>query len=94
MERAEEAHHVAPTEGAMSPPCLNCVDRVNITLWIPSDVWTFINSIEIDGAENEYQLILLRGLKARLEELEGASRKASILKRQIDRMVDDLLDIA
>jgi hypothetical protein len=51
-----------------------------------------MNLLTNDPEENtEYQVVLLRGVKARLEELTGTSLKASNLTREIDRIVDDLL---
>ena len=52
----------------------------------------YLNLLINDHEKNmEYQIILLRGVKARLEELNGASMKASNLTREIDRIVEDLL---
>ena len=91
MERAEEAYTPEPANAWVGPRCLNCVERVNLPLWLPRDVCDYLNLLTNDPGKNiEYQVILLRGVKARLEELTGASMKASNLTREIDRVVDDL----
>ncbi len=92
MERAEEAYTPEPANEWVGPRCLNCVERVNLPLWLPRDVCNYLNLLTNNPEKNiEYQVILLRGVKARLEELTGASLKASNLTREIDRIVDDLL---
>ena len=92
MERAEEAYTPEHADVWVGPRCLNCVERVNLPLWLPRDVYDYLNLLTNDPEKNtEYQVILLRGVKARLEELTGASLKASNLTREIDRIVDDLL---
>jgi hypothetical protein len=92
MERAEEAYNPEPADMWVGPRCLNCVERVNLPLWLPRDVYDYLNLLTNDPEKNtEYQVILLMGVKARLEELTGASLKASNLTREIDRIVDDLL---
>ena len=93
MERAEEAYTPEHANAWVGPRCLNCVERVNLPLWLPRDVCDYLNFLTNDPKKNiEYQVILLRGVKARLEELTGASMKASNLTRDIDRIVDDLLN--
>ena len=93
MERAEEAYTPETADMWVGPRCLNCVERVNLPLWLPRDVCDYLNLLISDPEKNiEYQVILLRGVKARLEELTGASMKASNLTRDIDRIVDDLLN--
>ena len=93
MERAEEAYIPETADMWVGPRCLNCVERVNLPLWLPRDVCDYLNLLISDPEKNiEYQVILLRGVKARLEELTGASMKASNLTRDIDRIVDDLLN--
>ena len=93
MERAEEAYIPETADMSVGPRCLNCVERVNLPLWLPRDVCDYLNLLISDPEKNiEYQVILLRGVKARLEELTGASMKASNLTRDIDRIVDDLLN--
>jgi len=92
MERADEAYTPEHANAWVGPRCLNCVERVNLPLWLPRDVYDYLNLLTNDPGKNiEYQVILLRGVKARLEELTGASLKASNLTREIDRIVDDLL---
>ena len=92
MERAEEAYTPETADMSVGPRCLNCVERVNLPLWLPRDVCNYLNLLTNNSGKNiEYQVILLRGVKARLEELTGASLKASNLTREIDRIVDDLL---
>jgi len=92
MERAEEEYTPEPANEWVGPRCLNCVERVNLPLWLPRDVCDYLNLLTNDPNKNtEYQVILLNGVKARLEELTGASLKASNLTREIGRIVDDLL---
>ena len=92
MERAEEAYTPETADMWVGPRCLNCVERVKLPLWLPRDVCDYLNLLINDHEKNmEYQIILLRGVKARLEELNGASMKASNLTREIDRIVEDLL---
>jgi hypothetical protein len=92
MERTEEAFTPKTAEMWVGPRCLNCVERVKLPLWLPRDVCDYMNLLINDPEENtEYQVVLLRGVKARLEELTGTSLKASNLTREIDRIVDDLL---
>jgi hypothetical protein len=91
MERTEEAYTAETTEMSMSPRCLNCVERVNLPLWLPREVRDYLNLLTGDTEGNlEYQVILLRGVKARMEEMTGASQMASRLTREIDRIVEDL----
>jgi hypothetical protein len=93
MGRADEAYTPEPTNAWVGPRCLNCVERVNLPLWLPRNICNYLNLLTNDSGKNiEYQIILLRGVKARLEELTGASMKASNLTREIDRIVDDLLN--
>ncbi|TRO47989.1 hypothetical protein E2P65_03585 [Candidatus Bathyarchaeota archaeon] len=71
MERAEEAY-TPETRMLMSPRCLNCVERVNLPLWLPREVCDYMNLLTCEAEENlEYQVILLRGVKARMEEMTG-----------------------
>ncbi len=92
MERADEAYTPEPANAWVGPRCLNCVERVNLPLWLPRDVCDYLNLLTNDPNKNtEYQVILLNGVKARLEGLTGASLKASNLTRGIGRIVDDLL---
>ena len=91
MERTEEAYTTETTETLVSPRCLNCVERVNLPLWLPREVRDYLNLLTGDTEGNlEYQVILLRGVKARMEEMTGASQMASRLTREIDRIVEDL----
>ena len=91
MERAEEAYTPETTETLMGPRCLNCVERVNLPLWLPRDICDYLNLLTGENEENlEYQVILLRGVTARMEELTGASQTASRLTKEIDRIVEDL----
>ena len=93
MGRADEAYTPEPANAWVGPRCLNCVERVNLPLWLPRNICNYLNLLTNDSGKNiEYQIILLRGVKARLEELTGASMKASNLTREIDRIVDDLLN--
>jgi hypothetical protein len=92
MERADEAYTPEPAKAWVGPRCLNCVEQVNLPLWLPRDVCDYLNLLTNDPKRNiEYQVILLRGVQARLEELTGASLKASNLTREINRIVEDLL---
>ena len=93
MERAEEAYTPETTEIGVGPRCLNCVERVKLPLWLPRDVCDYLKLLDNEPERGtEYQIILLRGVKARLEELNGASVRASDLTREIDRIVEDLLN--
>jgi len=92
MERAEEAYTSETADMWVGPRCLNCVERVRLPLWLPRDVCDYLELLD-NGPERgiDYQIILLKGVRARLEELNGASIRASNLTREIDRIVEDLL---
>jgi hypothetical protein len=88
MERTEEAYTAETTEMLMSPRCLNCVERVNLPLWLPREVRDYLNLLTGDTEENRARA--RSGVKARMEEMTGASQMASRLTREIDRIVEDL----
>lgn len=92
MERAGEAYTTETADIWAGPRCLNCVERVELPLWLPRDVYDYLELLD-DGSRGGvgYQIILLKGVRARLEELNGASMRASNLTREIDRIVEDLL---
>ena len=92
MERAGEAYTPETADIWVGPRCLNCVERVELPHWLPRDVYEYLGQLD-GGAEGGvgYQVILLKGVRARLEELNGASMRASNLTREIDRIVEDLL---
>jgi hypothetical protein len=93
MERAEEVYTSENADMWVGPRCLNCIERVKLPLWLPRDVCDYLELLD-NGPERgvEYQIILLKGVRARLEELNGASMRASKLTRGIDRIVEDLLN--
>lgn len=62
--------------------CINCVERVPISLWVPKDVNNFMEVLN-NKQEVCYQTILLEGVKANLESMEAGHPAISVLIKQI-----------
>ena len=73
---------MAQNNGYNDNVCINCVEKIPISVWVPKDVHSFMEVLN-NKQEACYQTILLEGVKANLESMEAGHPAISVLIKQI-----------